>query len=90
MTPQLDAERLGKKDGGVEAVEFSVVAGMEAHKANVLVLQHACAVLRNLAVNAGNKVKIEVKAHKASILVQQTTCAALRNLAVNAGNDWSR
>ena len=53
-------------------------------------LQHACAALRNLAVNAGNKVLIAeadgieavvsaMKAHKTIGLVQQYACAALQH-----------
>ncbi len=65
---------------------------MKAQKASVLVQEPACAVLRNLAVNAGNKVKLAeaggieavvaaMKEHKTSVLVQEHACAALWSLA---------
>ncbi len=69
---------------GIEAV----VAGMQAHKASVLVQEPACASLRSLAFNDSNKFKIAgaggieavlsaMKAHTASVFVQQHACAAL-------------
>jgi hypothetical protein len=74
--------------GGSEAV----VAAMEAHKTSVLVQQHACWALNNLAVNAGNRVKIAeaggieavvqaMETHNTRVLVQKRSCLALSNLA---------
>jgi hypothetical protein len=61
------------------------------------VQESACWALGNLAINAGNQVKIAgaggieavvatMEAHKTSVLVQEQACAALRILVINDGN----
>ncbi len=67
---------------------------MQAHKTSAGVQEHACAALKNLAVNPDNQVAVAaaggivaivaaMQAHKRSAGVQEMAGRALRNLAAN-------
>ncbi len=75
-----------------------IVTAMKQHASVAAVQEHGCGALRNLAVNAENKVTIArqggvdviltaMKQHASVAAVQQYGCGALGNLAGNAENE---
>jgi len=77
--------------GGIEAL----VQAMGEHGASAAVQQHACAALRNLALNDAIRVKMAalggiealvqaIGAHGASASVQEEACGALNNLVASS------